>query len=78
MHEGMSRRLPSKEELLEGIHKQVDQSTPSNSHLRPSLAQACSNSRRRKGVPHRAPSGPQLKLIKNNEFNLILTLWFDD
>jgi len=58
MHEGMSRRLPSKEELLEGIHKQVDQSTPSNSHLRPSLAQACSNSRRRKGVPHRAPSGP--------------------
>ncbi|TKY67137.1 hypothetical protein E2542_SST10029 [Spatholobus suberectus] len=52
----MPRRLPSKEELREGIHTQVYQSTPS-SHLRPSL-QACSNSRRRKGVPHRAPLGP--------------------
>ncbi|KAG4385385.1 hypothetical protein GLYMA_12G083000v4 [Glycine max] len=54
MHEGMPRRLPSKEELREGIHKQVYQSKPSNSHLRP----LCSNSRRRKGIPHRAPIGP--------------------
>ncbi|RDY12933.1 hypothetical protein CR513_02214 [Mucuna pruriens] len=53
MHEG---RLASKEELREGIHTQVYQST-SSTHLRPSL-QACSNSRRRKGVPHRAPLGP--------------------
>jgi len=60
MHEGMPRRLPSKEELREGNHKEVYQSTSSNSHLRPSLQQqhVCSNSRRRKGVPHRAPLGP--------------------
>ncbi|KAG2397506.1 uncharacterized protein HKW66_Vig0142580 [Vigna angularis] len=58
MHEGMRRRLPSKEELREGIHKQVYQSTSSNSHLRPSLQHGCSNSRRRKGIPHRAPLGP--------------------
>ncbi|KAK7312616.1 hypothetical protein VNO77_36600 [Canavalia gladiata] len=59
MHEGMPRRLPSKEEdeeLREGIHKQVYQSTPS-SHIRPSL-HSCSNSRRRKGIPQRAPLGP--------------------
>ncbi|XP_029127241.1 uncharacterized protein LOC109799168 isoform X3 [Cajanus cajan] len=49
MHEGIAR-LASKEELREGIHKQVYQSTPSHVSL-----QVCSNSRRRKGVPHRAP-----------------------
>lgn len=57
MQEGMGRRLPSKEEdeeLREGIHNQVYQSTPSRH--RP--LQACSNSRRRKGIPHRAPLGP--------------------
>lgn len=60
MEEGMARRLPSKkeeEELREGIHKQVYRSTPSpNCHR--SSPQACSNSRRRKGIPHRAPLGP--------------------
>ncbi|KAL2328532.1 hypothetical protein Fmac_021959 [Flemingia macrophylla] len=49
VHEGMPR-LASKEELREGIHKQGYQSTPS--HL---SQQVCSNSRRRKGVPQRAP-----------------------
>ncbi|ESW04347.1 hypothetical protein PHAVU_011G087600 [Phaseolus vulgaris] len=58
MHEGMGRRLASKEELREGKHKQVYQSTSSNSNLRASLEHVCSNSRRRKGVPHRAPLGP--------------------
>lgn len=55
----MPRRLPSKEEdeeLREGIHKQVYQSTP-YTRPRPS-PQACSNSRRRKGTPQRAPLGP--------------------
>ncbi|KAK7262229.1 hypothetical protein RJT34_29792 [Clitoria ternatea] len=55
IHEGMGRRLLSKEEegeLREGIHKQVYQSTP------PPSLQACSNSRRRKGTPRRAPLGP--------------------
>ena len=51
--EGIARRLPSKEdeeeELRKGIiQKQVYQSTPSP-------PQACSNSRRRKGIPQRAP-----------------------
>ncbi|KAJ1397774.1 hypothetical protein SESBI_31566 [Sesbania bispinosa] len=58
--EGMARRLLSKEEdeeLREGIHKQVYKSTPSPCPPRPS-PQACSNSRRRKGIPHRAPLGP--------------------
>ncbi|XP_061353462.1 uncharacterized protein LOC133298223 [Gastrolobium bilobum] len=57
MEEGMARRLPSKEEdekLREGIHKQVYQSTPCPC-LGQSQAQACSNSRRRKGIPRRAP-----------------------
>ncbi|KAI4334312.1 hypothetical protein L6164_019023 [Bauhinia variegata] len=58
---GMGRRLPSREEdeqeLREGIHKQVYRSTP----LHPSSRtphRVCSNSRRRKGIPHRAPLGP--------------------
>ncbi|KAK7257664.1 hypothetical protein RIF29_31804 [Crotalaria pallida] len=58
MQKGKPRRLPSKEEeeedeLREGIYKQVYQSTLSSP---PPLA--CSNSRRRKGIPHRAPLGP--------------------
>ncbi|KAE9616720.1 putative transcription repressor PLATZ family [Lupinus albus] len=54
MEKGMGRKLASKdedEELREGMYKQVYQSTHSSS-------QPCSNSRRRKGIPHRAPLGP--------------------
>ncbi|CAJ2654547.1 unnamed protein product [Trifolium pratense] len=58
MHQG---RLLSKEEdeeillsMREGIQKQVYKTTFSPY----SSQQACSNSRRRKGIPHRAPLGP--------------------
>ncbi|KAJ7981080.1 PLATZ transcription factor family protein [Quillaja saponaria] len=65
---GMLRRLPTKqveeieeeedddEELREGIiKKQVYQNTPCQTSA---SSQSYSNSRRRKGVPHRAPFGP--------------------
>ncbi|XP_073226031.1 protein RGF1 INDUCIBLE TRANSCRIPTION FACTOR 1 isoform X2 [Cicer arietinum] len=60
IEEGRGRlRLVSKEELImrEGIHKQLYQST-SSPYCPRSSQQACSNSRRRKGIPHRAPLGP--------------------
>ncbi|KAJ4835615.1 hypothetical protein Tsubulata_010859 [Turnera subulata] len=49
--EGMARRLPSKEneELREGNQKDMFTNTPPNP--------VHSNSRRRKGIPHRAPFG---------------------
>lgn len=58
MQEGMGRRLVSKEEMREGIHKQVVYQSTSSPYCPPSFPQACSNSRRRKGIPHRAPLGP--------------------
>ncbi|KAL9368293.1 hypothetical protein Peur_039492 [Populus x canadensis] len=50
MREGMGRRLPSKEEeeLREGSQQDMYTSTLTPPH---------SNSRRRKGIPHRAPFG---------------------
>ncbi|KAK2433829.1 protein RGF1 INDUCIBLE TRANSCRIPTION FACTOR [Trifolium repens] len=65
MDQGMSRRLLSKQEdeeilssMREGIQKQVYKSTFSPYCSNNSSQQACSNSRRRKGIPHRAPLGP--------------------
>jgi hypothetical protein len=65
MEQGMSRRLLSKQEdeeillsMREGIQKQVYKSTFSPYCSNNSSQQACSNSRRRKGIPHRAPLGP--------------------
>jgi hypothetical protein len=44
--------------MREGIQKQVYKSTFSPYCSNNSSQQACSNSRRRKGIPHRAPLGP--------------------
>lgn len=53
--EGIEIRLPSKEledQLPQGMQQEMYQNTPTPPH------HSNSNSRRRKGIPHRAPLGP--------------------